>query len=150
MNKLKSTIGILIVLLIPFIIPSLSNGKMLPNLFLPDTKVTVPTEIDPWVVFAEWKKIDVYTCPVKDPFDFHVVYKNPKPNAEIKTIEIVLIAGGFLPYGTICSYSYMKDGKWHAFWQPDPSGGFVRWDGKEGEFHGGYSFGKGVGAEELK
>ena len=143
MKKLKPTFFIITILMVTlFSVPSIAIE--FPNLFDSSTRIAVPTEIDPWKVHAEWEQFKIFKCPEGD-IDLHIVYKNPDKAATIKFVEIVIsMQNMYMPLGVICSYSYMKDGEWHAFWQADlDSSFFTRWDGDEEIFHGGFFFRQG-------
>lgn len=140
-------ISIILLVLFIFAIPCLA--KDMANLFKPETRVPVDSEIDPWDLFyvkdgkveCKWKITSLFPCPQGDVCT-HMVITNPDTKAEIGKIEIVLSAGGFLPFGTLCSYSYMKDGEWHMFYYAFDKDMFIRYTGPPEHGHGGSIFDK--------
>ena len=59
---------------------------------------------------------------------------------EIKKVEMVVGDGRMLPRGTLCSYSYMDNGKWRLFIYDLDKEKFFEYPGDDG--HGGSSFKK--------
>ena len=119
------------------------------NLFKPETRVSVDSEIDPWDLFfikengkvgCKWTITNILPCPQGDVADTHMVITNPDLEAEIDKIEIVISQGGFFPFGTLISYSYMKDDEWHLFYYDFNKNRYVKHVGKHG--HGGSIFDK--------
>jgi len=145
-GKMKRLItSIILLVLFVFTVPCMAGG--LANLFKPETRVAVDSEIDPWDLFfikdgeirCKWKVTSVFPCPQGD-IDTHMVITNPDPKAEIDKIELVISPGGILPSGVLCSYSYMKNGEWHMFLYDHKEDRFIRYEGEGG--HGGSVFGR--------
>jgi len=138
-----------IILLALFIFAIPCWALSIANLFDVETRVAVDSEIDPWDLFfmkdgkieCKWKVTNVFFCPSGD-VDTHIVITNPDPKAKIDKIEIIISGGGFLPLGTLCSYSYMKDGEWHMFYTPYDEDRFIRYIGPPEHGHGGSIFDK--------
>jgi len=139
-------VPIILLALLVFTIPCLAMD--FGNLFKSETRVPVDSEIDPWDLFftkengkagCKWKITSVFPCPQGD-VDAHMVITNPDLRAEIDRIEIVISPGGFLPLGTLVSYSYMKSGEWYMFFYNYDKKRFVRYIGEHG--HGGSIFGR--------
>lgn len=136
-----------IILLVLFVFAIPCSATSLTNLFDKEMKVPVDSEIDPWDLFfikndeleCKWEITSIFPCPQGD-IDTHIVITNPDPKAKIDKIELVISTGGFLPFGTLCSYSYMKDGEWHMFLYDFNKKRFVRYEGEHG--HGGSVFGR--------
>ena len=142
-------VPVILLVLFIFAVPCWAQDMpKMPNLFEIETRVPVDSEVDPWDLFFikkngdlgyKWKKTSVFLCPQGD-IDIHIVITNPDSKAEIDKIELIIVAGGFLPFGTLCSYSYMKDGEWHMFLYDIPKKRYVRYEGEYG--HGGSVFGR--------
>jgi len=138
-------VPIILLVLFVFAVPCMAGG--LANLFKPETRVAVDSEIDPWDLFfikdgkikCKWEITNVFPCPQGD-VDTHMVITNPDPKAKIDRIELVISGGGFLPFATLISYSYMKDSEWHMFYYNYDKKRFVRYIGEHG--HGGSIFGR--------
>ncbi len=136
-------IPIILLVLFVFAVPCMAGG--LANLFKPETRVPVDSEIDPWDLFfikdgkieCKWEITSIFPCP-QGYGDMHIVVTNPDINADIDKIELVISPGGFLPSGVICSYSYMKNGEWHMFLYDNKEDRFIRYEGEDG--HGGSVF----------
>jgi len=142
----KLIIPLVLLALFVFAVPC--SAVVVPNLFVAESRVPVDSEIDPWDLFfindegkaeCSWNLIDFFPCPQNDG-DSHIVITNPDLEAEIKVIELVIGDDRLLPFGVLCSYSYMKDGKWHMFLQDFDKDRFVRYKGEGG--HGGSHFGR--------
>lgn len=138
---------IILLVLFVFAVPCMAGG--LANLFKPETRVAVDSEIDPWDLFfikdgeteCKWEITSIFFCPQGD-IDTHIVITNPDPEAKIDKIELVISTGGFLPPGTLCSYSYMKVGEWHMFYYDHGKDRFIRYTGPAEHGHGGTIFDK--------
>ena len=108
----------LLIVLIPFVMCLIAPSSALavtgfPNIFKPDDRVPADSEINPWDMVS-WNLVDYFLCPEGD-VDTHLVFENPDPKGEIKKVEMVVGDGRMLPRGTLCSYSYMDNGKWRLF-----------------------------------
>jgi hypothetical protein len=138
-------VPIILLALLVFAIPCWAGE--LPNLFKPETRVAVDSEIDPWDLFymedgrrkTKWITEKVFNCPQGD-FDIHIVLTNPVLESKINIIELVVGDGRMLPLGMLCSYSYMKGDEWHMFLYDVDKNRYVRYIGEHG--HGGSIFGR--------
>ena len=136
-----------IILLALFIFAAPCWAEGLPNLFKPETRIAVDSEIDPWDLFyiedgrrkTKWMTEGVFDCPEGD-MDTHIVFTNPDLEAKINKIQLIVGNGQLLPLGALLSYSYMKDGKWHMFYYDFNKKRYVRYMGEHG--HGGAVFDK--------
>lgn len=138
-------VPVILLMLFVFAIPCIAAE--LPNLFKPETRVLVDSEIDPWDLFVIkdgkhkclWITEDVFPCPKGHPGS-HIIISNPDPKAKINKIEIVVANGTTLELGVLCSYSYMKDGEWHMFFYDFSEKRYVRYTGPIKYGHGGTIF----------
>ena len=135
-------IPIILLALFVFAIPCWAEG--LPNLFKPETRIAVDSEIDPWDLFymedgrrkTKWITEKVFDCPEGD-IDIHIIFVTPDPKAKINKIELIVGDGRLLPLGALLSYSYMKDGEWHMFFYDYDEEKYVRYTGEVENSHGG-------------
>ena len=135
-------IPIILLALFIFAAPCWADG--LPNLFKPETRIAVDSEIDPWDLFymedgkrkTKWITEKVFNCPEGD-IDIHIVLVNPDLKAKINKMELIVGDGQVFLLGALLSYSYMKDGEWHMFFYDIDKNRYVRYMGEVENGHGG-------------